>query len=199
MQPRDEAVNRFVNHLYSLQRALESVPQGRSRAQASAARAALAQLRRGTGKTLGAAIEPLPHVVPFLRDRDHVEPWERKALEWERQAFFLVGSLFAQHPTAYEARENLGDALRHVGSHESAEKRFAALLNCRAERLGTHLRQAIRLAESKEIPINYRRLLFDLLEWDRPERPVQLRWARSYWRPSEATTGATISEGESHP
>jgi CRISPR system Cascade subunit CasB len=149
-------------------------------------------LRRGTGKVPGAAVEALPHVVPYLRD---------EAAEWERQAYFLLGSLFAHHPTAYEARENLGDALRLTGSNESAEKRFAALLNCRSERLGYHLRQAVRLAESRGIKINYRRLLFDLLDWSHPDRYVQLKWARAYWRPEETakTAAAASSEGENTP
>jgi CRISPR type I-E-associated protein CasB/Cse2 len=192
MQDRDKRVNHFVSALYRLQRTLENAVPGESRAQASRARAALAQLRRGTGKVPGAAVEALPHVVPYLPD---------DASDWERQVFFLVGSLFAHHPTAYEARENLGDALRLAGSHESAEKRFAALLNCRSERLGYHLRQALRLAESKKIPINYRRLLFDLLAWNGPEHYVQLNWARAYWRPGETAQAADAasSEGENTP
>jgi CRISPR system Cascade subunit CasB len=186
MPDRDDAINRFVSHLYSLQRALENDAPGAARAQASRARAALAQLRRGTGKIPGAAVEALPHVVPYLREGSG---------KWEREAFFLVGNLFANHPSAYEARENLGDALRLAGGYESAEKRFAALLSCRTERLPPHLRQAVRLAESKQIPINYRRLLFDLLDWSHPDRYVQLKWARSYWRPEESANAAA-SEGE---
>lgn len=191
MTDRD-AVNRYVNSLYARQRALESAAQAGSRAHASEARAALARLRRALGKPPGAAVEALPHVVPFLPDNIR---------DWDREAFFLVGVLFAHHPTPYEARENLGDALRHAGDHESAERRFAALLSCRSERLAYHLRQAVRLAQSKEIPINYRRLLFDLLDWDHPDRYVQLKWARSYWRPESTNTDsdAPSSAGEDTP
>jgi CRISPR system Cascade subunit CasB len=181
MGSHDDAVNRFVNHLYSLQRALEGASEGRRRAQAAEARAALAHLRRAAGKEPGVAVEALPHVVPYLPER--VTPWQRNA-------FFLVGGLFASHPTPHEARENLGESLRRVGRHESAEKRFVALLNCPSERLGYQLRQVVRQAQSREVPVNYRWLLFDLLDWDDPERSVQLKWARAYWRPDDPAVDA---------
>jgi CRISPR system Cascade subunit CasB len=174
-------VNRFISHLYSLRRALDGASEGNRRVQAAAARAALAQLRRAAGKQPGAAVEALPHVVPYLPE---------KATAWQRDAFFLVGALFASHPTPHESRENLGESLRRIGRHESAEKRFVALLNCPTERLDYQLRQAIRQAQSSEVPVNYRWLLFDLLDWDNPERSVQLKWAQAYWRPDDPAADA---------
>lgn len=212
---RSEAANDYVSYLYGLQRVLEAKGTNANRGEKSKARAALARLRRGTGKRPGEVAEMLEHVVPYLREdalRFERRPNEalqgagplgdprpggyRRQATLEREVFFLVGSLFAEHPTAYEGKENLGDSLRHLGEHESAEKRFVALLNCRPERLGYHLRQVVSLAHSREVPINYRRLLFDLLDWERPDHRVRLSWARSYWRAraEDAGDGAPASD-----
>lgn len=133
-------------------------------------RGALAGLRRGLGKPPGSVTAMLPHVVPFL-------PADRPA---DHPGYFLVASLFALHPESV-AEGNMGTAFRQLGDHESAVKRFLAMLDCHVEQLGEHLRHAISLARSKEVPINYRLLLDHLVRWPDPERKVQLAWAREYW------------------
>jgi CRISPR system Cascade subunit CasB len=132
-------------------------------------RGALAKLRRGVGRPPGGAVEALPFVVPFL------PPDERTA-----NAFFVVASLFGLHPEL-GGHGNLGDVFFRLGNHESAQKRFIALLDCHEDDLAEHLRRAVTLARSKDVAIDYRQLLRDLSHWSHPRRFVQLAWARAYW------------------
>ena len=63
----------------------------------------------------------------------------------------------------------------------STDKRFANLLNSHPDDLEFRLRHAVNQLRSKDIPINWERLLEDLLEWDIWTRTVQRRWAHDYW------------------
>lgn len=149
-------------------------------------RAALAALRRSLGKSPGAAAEAHRYVLPFTAN----------ASPWEEDAYYLVGALFALHQINWapggdsNRPTNLGASFawlnREVES-DSIEKRFVALLNCHHEDLPDHLRHAVSLLKSKEIPIDWTRLLGDLRWWHREDRRVQRDWARAFWgRGSEA-------------
>ncbi|MFO7959069.1 MAG: type I-E CRISPR-associated protein Cse2/CasB [Candidatus Brocadiia bacterium] len=141
-------------------------------------RGALAALRRGLGKPPGTVAEMHPIVVPRL---------PAGLSHREEDLYYLVSSLFAYHQQAGDIG-NLGETFRRVRSatdSDSVEKRFVALLNCHVDDLPDHLRHAVSLAESKEVPVNYRRLLKDLGYWDHPDRFVQRQWARSFWAPAE--------------
>lgn len=183
------AVGSYVGHLIGLARDLESGNPSR----ASAARGALAQLRRGLGKPAGTAAETFRHVVPYLPER---------LTDEDRDAFFLIGSLFAEHPNQTPSGDGggraatLGAVMRRLGDHESAEKRFVALLNCERARLDYHLRQAVRLAASHDVPVNWFGLLNDVLQWDSPNRTVQLNWARDYWRAARPEETDENASGE---
>lgn len=150
-----ELIEAFVSHLEGLARRQE--------------RGAIAKLRRGAGRGAGGAVEALPFIVPFL-------PADDGAAE----AFFLVGALFGMYPEP-GGIGNFGDTFRRLGDHESAQKRFVALLDAHRDDVGEHLRHAVSLARSRDVPIDFRRLLRDLTFWNHPERFVQLAWARSYW------------------
>ena len=144
-----EKAERYVAHLEALAKRED--------------RASLARLRRASGKPPGTVPEALPLIVPFLPGDQH-EHW----------AYFVLGPLFAMHPeSAHEG--NMGTTYRGFGDHESASKRFVALLNCHEDELATHLRQAISLAKSKQIPVNYRQLLKDIINCTQPNRVVQHR------------------------
>ena len=60
------------------------------------------------------------------------------------------------------------------------ERRFVALLNCRAEDLPDHLRQFISLLKTNDMPIDWAQLLRDVIRWDYDE-DVQRNWARAFW------------------
>jgi CRISPR system Cascade subunit CasB len=153
-------------------------------------RAALAALRRSLGKSPGEAADAHRYVLPF------------NPAIWEESAYYLVGGLFALHPQSWRRDEgdrsptNLGASFARLGSQvdsKSIEKRFVALLNCHEDDLAEHLRHAISLLGSKEIPVDWVEFLKDLRNWNHPDRSVQLRWARAFWgRADEQTqTNAT--------
>lgn len=133
-------------------------------------RGAMAKMKRGLGKMLG-DVEMYPYVVPFL-------PTDKS----EHHYYFLIASLFALHPSPpAEKNLSMGAVFSQFVSSDSMEKRFKALLNADGEDLHYHLRQAISLAKSKNIPVDYNRLFRDLSNWTHPERFVQLDWAKDYW------------------
>ncbi len=138
-------------------------------------RGALAALRRGLGRPFGEAADMYPIVVPFLPDKIY-----RK----EERIFYLIGALFAWHPSDMK-KGNLGDSLKMLaaerGESESLERRFIALLNCHTDDLPGHLRQNVGLLKSGDIPINWIQLFKDILKWDHPDKFVQKRWAKSFW------------------
>ena len=58
---------------------------------------------------------------------------------------------------------------------------MAILIDAHRGEIPFRLRQAVRLVASHERPIDWRKLLTDLLRWDHPSRWVQKSWARSYF------------------
>ena len=155
-------------------------------------RAALAALRRGLSQPPGTALEMARYVVPFL-------PRERP---WEEEAYYLVAALFAgwhqgrdqvaPHPPA-----NLGESLARLAAQDpnaglSLELRFTALLKSHREDLPVHLRQAVSLLRSRDIPVDWTQLLKDVLRWDHEDLAVQRAWARAFWgRRPQAETDST--------
>lgn len=145
-------------------------------------RAALADLRSGLRGVPRDLYRMGKHVVPFL---DGVRPDEE---HW----FYTVGALLAYHPEQAPGRSRtLGESFGAIKeSSGSIEARFLALLNSRGDNLPDHLRQAIGLLKAKQKPVDYFRLLQDCLAWERYGRPIQLRWARDFYRtnPNSANT-----------
>lgn len=70
---------------------------------------------------------------------------------------------------------------RGEGGEPGVERRFVALLNCHRDDLPAHLRHAVGLLKSKEIPVDWAELLHDILRWDSESRSVQRAWARAFW------------------
>jgi CRISPR system Cascade subunit CasB len=148
-------------------------------------RAALAALRRSLGKIPGEAAEAHRYVLPF------------NPAAWEESAYYLVSGLFALHPQNWRRDAddrnltNLGASFARLGSavdSKSIEKRFVALLNCHEDDLAEHLRHAIALLGSKEIPVDWVQLLKDLRNWNHEDRFVQLSWARAFWGRADEQT-----------
>jgi CRISPR system Cascade subunit CasB len=144
-------------------------------------RAPLAALRRGLGKKPGEAADSHPYILPRI---------PANASRWDEDAYYLTGSLFALHQIDWPAgedesrRTNLGASFARLGrvvESESIEKRFVALLNCHEDDLPDHLRHAVSLLKSKEIPIDWARLLRDVRRWNHEDRWVQREWAQAFW------------------
>lgn len=154
-------------------------------------RAALANLRRGLGKSFAEAPEVFPYVMPFAKS-------------YEEETFGLIAALFALHQGSWHGegdgryKRNLGASLWRYKENlrkqniddKSTEKRFVALLNANREDLPEYLRQIVSLLKSKDVFIDWLVLLRDIKFWDYEpklgeewrEREVQKRWARSFWR-----------------
>lgn len=137
-------------------------------------RAALAKLRRGLGKKSGTP-DMCRYVVPYI-------PAETTPYHLNR--YFLVASLFALHPEPAARGTSMGKVFRAMmGTSQSIEKRFENLLAVDAEDLAGHLRQAVSLAKSKNIRVDFHQLFYDIdsNNWNRQDRRVQLQWARDFW------------------
>ncbi len=151
-------------------------------------RAALAALRRGLGYPPGRMAEMHPYVMPFLPH----EGWT-----WESETYYIIAALFALCPEP-GGHGNLGATYQRVfqdrGRAESIEKRFVAMLNCHRDDLAGHLRQAIGLARSTEVPVDWQQLHRDIRHWDHPEGFVQRNWARGFW--GAARPAAAAERGE---
>jgi len=152
-------------------------------------RAALAALRRGLGKPPGAAVEMHRYVVPWLGEQER---------PWRDAVHYLVASLFGLHSQPGGAG-SMGTAMARVSAStgaESTERRFIALLNCHGDDLPRHLRQAVSLARAHNVPIDWHRLLQDLMGWNHSSRYVQRRWARDYWGWARRAAGEETRGGD---
>lgn len=160
MSKLSEACDRFVAHLEGL----------RDRRD----RAALARLRRGLGRDPGAVADLHPLVQPYL---------PRWLSPRQEDGFYLVASLFASHPEA-GGRGDFGAAFARLAAGRAsagAERRLTALLDAHADDLPRHLRHAVSLLAAGAVPVDWRKLLEDVLAWNHPRRRAQRAWARSFW------------------
>lgn len=167
----------------------------------SGARATLAILRRAVGKPPGEAADAARFVWGFL-PRD-APPWQ---VDEEEEVFHLIAGLFALHPKPWPEAEtgprtrNLGASFAMLrrkaeeqGGGENVERRFIALLNSHKDDLPKHLRQAISLLRSEDIPVDWLQLLRDIRGWDRDDRRIQRRWAQAFWGIARPTGGTPSS------
>jgi len=143
-------------------------------------RGALASLRRGLGQAPGAVPEASRIVQRGLTadTRDYLET-----------ACYIVAPLFALHPK--EGGEgNMGDHFRALcgptqlgeALPSNVERRFMSLLTSDIEELPDTLRQAISLLKSKNVPVNWRLLLRNVMAWTHEDGYVQKEWGRAFWR-----------------
>ncbi|MCP3973641.1 MAG: type I-E CRISPR-associated protein Cse2/CasB [bacterium] len=156
-------------------------------------RGSLAALRRGVGRTPGAIPAAFAQVAPWLPD---------DAPAWDDRNWYDAATLFALHhqsrgiPTGDDG--DFGKSLnrlrrarqREHNPTDSLDRRVTALLAAERDHLPYDLRQLITLLRGEGIGVDYLRLLRDLRAWGHPDRYVQRRWARNYYRgtaPSELT------------
>ncbi len=141
------------------------------------ARGILAALRRGLHFELGTCVQMFPYVIPWL---------EKGKGRWNSNMHYLVASLFAYHPSSSQ-KGNLGDVFQNIslkrGQNNSLEQRFVALLRSNPEDLPFHMRQAISLAKSEKVSINWHELFYDLKRWPYESNyPPYEKWAQSFWK-----------------
>jgi len=134
-------------------------------------RGALADLRSGLGKEPGEMARVHKHVVPYLPDKSYND-----------RRYYVTAALFGSFPK-HLSGHSLGAAFRPLrAKSDSMEARFVALLNAHPDDLDDHLRHAVSLLKANEQPLDWFRLLDDLIQWDHPEGRVQLRWARDFYK-----------------
>lgn len=138
-------------------------------------RGALAALRRGLGRQPGTTAEMYRYVEPFL-------PQVRSRAQ--EAAYYLVAALFALHPKSTSAG-NFGAHMRHCDpdgkNSDALERRFTVLLSAHPDELSDYLRQSVSFLKSKEIPVNWNQLFWDLQNWTDEDRHVQKKWASAFW------------------
>ncbi|HUT56692.1 MAG TPA: type I-E CRISPR-associated protein Cse2/CasB [Phycisphaerae bacterium] len=150
-------------------------------------RGALADLRSGLGKEPGEMARVHRHVAPHLPQKNYDDRW-----------YYLTATLFGAFPQHRKER-SLGAAFRPLKQKsDSMEARFVGLLNAHPDDLDDHLRHAVSLLKANEQPLDWFRLFEDLLQWDHPDRHVQLRWARDFYRGNAGKTGSATDSSDHH-
>jgi CRISPR system Cascade subunit CasB len=149
-------------------------------------RAALAALRRGLGRAPGTVAEMYPYVEPYLG---------AESTRARSDAAYVVAALFASHPLNWHRDDddprssNFGASFARLrarmASSEGAERRFTALLGAHREELEHHLRSAVSLLKSHDVPVDWEQLLRDIRWWGGDARRVERTWASAYWGTSE--------------
>lgn len=154
-------------------------------------RGALASLRRGLGQPPGTVADMYRYVEPFLG--------QERSASYKESAFYLVAALFALHPKSTD----FGDMGKHMAAtrtesgSDALERRFTALLAAHTDDLPEYLRQAVSFLKSKDVPVNWNQLLWDLQNWEKRDDPkfsVQKKWARSFWGGRQSVESNTNSE-----
>jgi len=152
-------------------------------------RGALADLRSGLGREPSEMARVHKHVVPYLPEA-----------KWNDRWYYVTATLFGSFPEQRSGR-SLGAAFRPLrAKSDSMEARFVALLNAHPDDLYDHLRHAVSLLESNDQPLDWFQLLDDLILWDHPDGPVQLKWARDFYQSNSGQTRfSTDTDDENAP
>lgn len=159
-------------------------------------RGALAALRRGLGQPPGTVPDMFRYIVPVL-------PKDAFPGSWTERSYYLLAALYASHPTAM-VDGNLGN---HFAAHldiqnpernDAIERRFIALLTAHPDDLHIYLRQAISFLRSKETPVNWHQLMWDVLQLGYPDSAtaVRKRWADAFWRRGARAAGGETEAGK---
>ncbi|MBP6927743.1 MAG: type I-E CRISPR-associated protein Cse2/CasB [Caldisericia bacterium] len=142
-------------------------------------RAGLATLRKGLGKEPGTVTEMYKYVYSRIPGQTNL---------FDEKIYFLIASLFALWHQGKQKLEkdfegDFGKTFNQINKNsksESIEKRFTAIINSHFDDLPNHLRHAVSLAKSKDVPINWSFLLEDLKWWNNDGKRVQRKWMKSF-------------------
>jgi CRISPR system Cascade subunit CasB len=174
---RKDAVKLFVNNL-------EALPTGDR-----------AILKRNAGNTLsearGGATAVFYKILPF-----GIHPKEEEL--WFIAATLRFTNRYIINTPEVSQSRDFGRTMHMAKSSDSFDIRVRGLLDCsisNGERALAHrLRQMVKLADSKNVPIDWEVFILDLLSWDHPNRWVQKKWARSYFGLKEEQDEKKVKE-----
>jgi CRISPR type I-E-associated protein CasB/Cse2 len=163
-------------------------------------RGTLAELRRGLSDTT--QDQAWEHLIPYCADFDTNES--------HRAVWCAVGGLAAlfvpDGRISSEPWSNLGTTMRDIakgdGTEEqkalkSFEPKFRRALSCGDTMSLCELVVGIgRTADAKGVPMNLKRLFWDLWNWsDQDKREaIRLQWAKQYFRVIEPHSDASLSQ-----
>lgn len=174
-ETRADVVDRFVAALEALHEADD--------------RAALARLKRCGGRALEECREVYGLFYQLL-------PAEEIGNRRAEDSYFLIATLFplAPRPSSHD----LGRAIRELAQRSPAseaglDRRMSVLLDSSRDELPFRLRQLLTRLAAAEVAVDWRQLTKDVLLWDAPWRPVQKRWAGSYFGGATRTNPTTTS------
>lgn len=133
-----------------------------------------ARLKRNAGNTLAearhASLGLFYRILPYGVYRN------------QEETYFLIATLY---PLAEAGKTgNLGGALRlaqDAKNKDGLNRRVEILLDADQSQIPYRLRQAIRFLYSNRVPVDWGRLLNDMLYWNHEKRFVQQQWARSFF------------------
>ncbi|MFH1259966.1 MAG: type I-E CRISPR-associated protein Cse2/CasB [Elusimicrobiota bacterium] len=121
---------------------------------------------------------------------------------WKRTVFYLVAGLWSLHRGEVHGQgQTLSSACKAFyfksNKSSSVEKRFIVLLDADDGQLSHRLRQIVALL--KEYPIDFDVLLKDLLSWNHPDKWVQIKWAKEFYKDTDdkENEAETINQKES--
>jgi CRISPR system Cascade subunit CasB len=130
--------------------------------------------------------------------RLHVDAWPVIAGlggDIGQPVYVAIAALYGSHPGESNAR-NLGETCRQIAIKDSRDgkmadsfmKRFRRLLACDSvDDVIAQLRSWVRLADSKEVGVNYESLFADLWNWPWYADNIRVKWAKSFWQSGEVT------------
>lgn len=179
--PAESPRVKFVSQLHAIHRDLSNGPPSR----VSEARRKLAKLRQGLVDGRQAQAYEVVFSTGVPEDTAEQDVW------------VLVGGLFATHPHVWAKNKgprtigaSMATLARTSPNSDTVTRRFTQLLGRDKQSLPHHLRQAITLLSTKDVPVHYGRLLDDLTvllgPFPRGDRASQIRltWAREYHMPN---------------
>lgn len=197
----EQAVEGQEDRLSRRREFLESIRELYTKDQGNG-RGRLAMLRRNAGETMTTA----RNIAWFYR---YLAPCGGRTDA--ENIHLLVASLMAFDKKALERGLNgsgdLGSNLRAIAKPQSkqgevepaAARRLVALLDSTFDtdgggEMAYRLRQTVKFMLSREGRIHWPQLLDDLLNWNRPDKRVQKRWARSFYNVQDTSNTAVAIE-----
>lgn len=149
-------ISQFIDRLERLD------PGGKARLK----RCAGTPFAEARGEALGLFFRVLPPGLP----------------EYVYEAYFLVATLYplAEGGASGDFGASLHRA-RQIKNSKGLDRRVEVLLDTDDSQLPFRLRQAVHFLQSNRVKVNWPRLLDDLLAWNLSYKPVQRRWAQSYY------------------
>jgi CRISPR system Cascade subunit CasB len=114
--------------------------------------------------------------------------------ERQQEIWIFVASLSVYYPQPFnrENQRNFGYSCRGLANDtnsKGAERRFRALLDTSLEDIQSPLIALIRQIKTKEVRIDYPKLLADLCQWEHPNQYIQDNWARTFWSVPSSVEG----------